>query len=250
MLGVVRALRTTISHLPRRKVTVQYPEERPPLPERSRGLFSVVMDPASGTPRCRGCTLCETNCPTQVIRVNYESRYRLPAVNEARISRVRNAVQPAFDMAVVDRIIDDHLDREHPFVGILEEIQGTFRFLPRRALERLSLRTGVSLSQVYGVASSRKQFRLTPVGKHVISVCMGAACYLAGAPLVVDALTRELGIRAGETTADGLFTLETADCLGPCVLAPVVRVGDDETLGRVSPDDARELVRRLRQEGA
>ena len=68
-----------------KKVTVQYPEQREQLPERSRGLFRVVIDPTSDDPRCRACTLCETNCPVQVIRVNYTSKYELPAPNEARI---------------------------------------------------------------------------------------------------------------------------------------------------------------------
>ena len=69
-------MRTTLGHLPQRKITVQYPEQREQLPERSRGLFRVVVDPATGEPRCRSCTLCETNCPVQVIRVNYHSALR------------------------------------------------------------------------------------------------------------------------------------------------------------------------------
>ena len=74
MLGILKAMRTTLGHLPQRKITVQYPEQREQLPERSRGLFRVVIDPATDDPRCRACTLCETNCPVQVIRVNYESK--------------------------------------------------------------------------------------------------------------------------------------------------------------------------------
>jgi NADH:ubiquinone oxidoreductase subunit E/NAD-dependent dihydropyrimidine dehydrogenase PreA subunit len=248
MLGMMKALRTTISHLPRRKITVQYPEERPPLPERSRGLFSVVVNPATADPRCRACTLCETNCPVQVIRVNYENRYRLPAVNEARIGTARIAVQTTFDMGVVDRIIDEYLDHALGFIGVLQEIQDSFQYLPRLALERVALRTGLSLSHIYGVASFYNQFRLSPVGKYVISVCLGTACHVAGAPLIVEALRQELDIAVGETTPDGLFTLQTVNCVGACALAPVVRVGDDDTHGRVTPDDARTVVRTLRHE--
>ena len=86
-------------------------------------------------------------------------------------------------------------------------------------------------SRVYGVASFYSQFRLKPVGKYVIDVCMGTACHVAGAPLVVEAFSQELEIPVGETTADGLFTLQTVNCVGACALAPAVRIGEDETDG-------------------
>ena len=246
MLGMMKALRTTISHLPRRKITVQYPEERPPLPERSRGLFSVVIDPATGEPRCRACTLCETNCPVQVIRVNYENRYRLPAVNEARIERVRITTQSPVDMSLVDKVVDDFFERGSSLITILQQLQEGFHYLPRAALQHVSRRTGLDLSQIYGVATFYPQLRLTPVGKHIIGVCLGTACRVAGASQVVDAFSEELGVDLGETTADRLFTLQGVTCLGACALAPVVRVGDAETLGRVTADDARKLVATLR----
>jgi NADH-quinone oxidoreductase subunit E len=106
-------------------------------------------------------------------------------------------------------------------------------------------------SRVFGVASFYSQFRLAPVGKHVISVCMGTACHVAGAPLVVEAFSQEMGIPVGGTTTDGLFTLQTVNCVGSCALAPAVRIGDEETLGRLTPNAARKLVNRLRKaEGA
>ncbi len=100
---------------------------------------------------------------------------------------------------------------------------------------------------MFGVASFYSQFRLKPVGKHVIDVCMGTACHVAGAPLVVEAFAQELEMPVGETTADGLFTLQTVNCVGACALAPVVRVGADDTYGRVGPNEARKLVRKLRK---
>ena len=93
-----------------------------------------------------------------------------------------------------------------------------------------------------------RQFRLRPVGKYVIDVCMGTACHVAGAPLVVEAFSQELEIPVGGTTADGLFTLQTVNCVGACALAPVVRIGDDETFGRMGPTEARRLVRKLRKQ--
>jgi NADH-quinone oxidoreductase subunit E len=246
MLGILKAMRTTLGHLPQRKITVQYPEQREHLPERSRGLFRVVIDPATDDPRCRACTLCETNCPVQVIRVNYESRYRLPAVNEARIQRVRADSQPRPDLELLAPVIDHYRETAPGMMAVLRNTQEIYGYLPRPALQEISVETGVSLSQIYGVASFDDQFRLSPAGRFVISVCHGTACHVAGAPLISAAFADELGVEAGQTTKDRLFTLQTAGCLGPCALAPVVRVGDDETHGRMTPDGARALVAELR----
>ena len=116
------------------------------------------------------------------------------------------------------------------------------------ALENVADELHLPFSRIYGVASFYSQFRLLPVGKHVIDVCVGTACHVAGAPLVVEAFSQELGIPIGGTTSDGLFTLQTVNCVGACALAPVVRLGDDETFGRMGPIEARRLVRRLRKQ--
>ena len=247
MLGVLKAMRTTLRHLPMRKITVQYPEQREELPERSRGLFRVVIDPSTDDPRCRSCTLCESNCPVQVIRVNYDSRYVLPALNEARLRRARIESQPAPDLTLLEPIVDHYRQTGTGLMAVLQHTQETYGYLPRLALDEIALQTGVSLSQIYGVASFYNQFRLSPVGKHIITVCHGTACHVAGAQLITDAFSDELGIEVGKTTRDRLFTLQTVSCVGACALAPVVRVGDDETHGRMTPDKARKLVAELRQ---
>ncbi len=214
MLGILKAMRTTLGHLPQRKITVQYPEQREQLPERSRGLFRVVIDPATDDPRCRSCTLCETNCPVQVIRVNYESRYELPVVNEARIERVRADSQPTPDLKLIRPVIDHYRETGTGMMAVLQHTQEIYGYLPRLALREISVETGVSLSQLYGVASFYDQFRLSPVGRFVITVCHGTACHVAGAPLITDAFSEELGVAVGKTTKDRLFTLQTAGCLG------------------------------------
>jgi NADH-quinone oxidoreductase subunit E len=246
MLGVLKAMRTTLRHLPMKKITVQYPEQREVLPERSRGLFRVVIDPATDDPRCRACTLCETNCPVQVIRVNYESKYELPAAHEARIRRARIESQPAPDLRLLAPVIDHYRETGTGMMAVLQHTQEIYGYLPRLALQEISLETGVSLSQLYGVASFYNQFRLAPVGRFVITVCHGTACHVAGAPLISEAFADELGVEAGKTTKDRLFTLESVSCVGACALAPVVRVGDDETHGRMTPDKARALVNDLK----
>ena len=250
MLGMFKAMRTTLKHLPMKKITVQYPEERERLPERSRGLFRVVIDPASGDPRCRSCTLCESNCPVQVIRVNYTSKYALPAPNAARIAEARIAAQAGVDLKLLQPVLDDHYENGTGLIAVLQNAQDAYGYLPRLVLQEISLQTGVSLAQIYGVASFYNQFRLSPVGKHLITICHGTACHVAGAPRITDAFSEELGIEVGKTTKDRLFTIQAVSCVGACSLAPVVRVGDDETHGRMTPDKARKLVADLRrQEG-
>ena len=246
MLGMFKAMRTTLRHLPRKKITVQYPEQRDTLPERSRGLFRVVIDPATDDPRCRACTLCETNCPVQVIRVNYESKYRLPAAHEARIDQARVRSQPTPDLKLLAPVIAQYREAGTGMMAVLQHTQEIYGYLPRLALRQVSLETGVSLSQLYGVASFYNQFRLTPVGKFIVTVCHGTACHVAGAPFITEAFSDELGIEPGKTTKDRLFTLETVSCVGACALAPVVRIGDDETHGRMTPDKARTLVAELK----
>ncbi len=248
MLGIFKAMYTTIRHLPKRKITVQYPEQRERLPERSRGLFRVALDPATGDPRCRACTVCETTCPAQVIRVNYESEYQLPVPNTARLTAARIGVQEGVELAALQPVIDDYHDHGIGLVTMLQSTQEVYGYLPRLALERISLVTGVPLAQVYGVGSFYNMFRFAPVGKHVFNVCIGTACHVAGASLLVDALSSELEIPVGGTTPDGLFTIETVNCIGACALAPAVRLGDDETLGRLTPDDVRKIVRELRRD--
>jgi NADH-quinone oxidoreductase subunit E len=246
MLGMFKAMRTTLSHLPRRKITVQYPEQRERLPERSRGLFRVVIDPASGDPRCRACTLCESNCPVQVIRVNYESKYKLPVPNTARVAERRLAAQEGVDLALLQPVLDDYHEHGTALITVLQNAQEVYGYLPRVAIREVSLETGVSLSQIYGVASFYNQFRLQQAGKFIINVCQGTACHVAGAPLIVDALSEELGLTIGETSGDRLFTLQTVSCVGACALAPVVRVNDDETHGKATPDTVRKLVADLK----
>ncbi len=250
MLGMLKAMRQTIGHLGQKKITVQYPDEREQLAERSRGLFRVVVDPTSDDARCRSCTLCETNCPVQVIRVNYTSKYKLPLPNQARITERRLDSQPQVDLTRLDPIVEGYFASGTGMIGVLQHTQEEYGYLPRAALHAIAQRTGTSLAQIYGVASFYNQFRLSPVGKYLITVCQGTACHVAGAPLVTAAFSEELDIALDGTTKDRLFTLQAVNCVGACALAPVVRVGDDDTYGRMTPDLARKLVRDLRaQEG-
>ena len=162
--------------------------------------------------------------------------------------------KPAGFLAPMDmKLLDPVIAGIRSGSGLIEAMHATqeaYGYLPRLALESIAEEMRLDFSRVYGVASFYSQFRLEPVGKYVIDVCMGTACHVAGAPLVLEAFSQELEIPVGGTTADGLFTLQTVNCVGACALAPVVRLGDDETFGRMGPTEARRLVRKLRKQEA
>ena len=109
-------------------------------------------------------------------------------------------------------------------IGLLQGIQAREGYLSEEALRALSRRTGRSLVDVYGVATFYRSFSLKPRGKHLICACLGTACHVRGAPRIAEELERQLGVKAGQTTPDGQFTLETVNCLGACALGPIVVV--------------------------
>lgn len=212
------------------------------------GLFDLVLDEQGGY-RCYACTLCERSCPVDCIEIDYCPEHpELPF--DVEIERAAAAAaQPEIDMAKFDRVIQV-LRSGAGLIESLHATQEAYGWLPRKALEDIAEEMKLPLSRVYGVATFYKQFRLEPVGKHVLNVCMGTACHVAGAPLVAEAFSQALEIPIGGTTPDGLFTLQTVNCLGACALAPAVRLGEGETLARMTPTAARKLVTKLKREEA
>lgn len=112
-------------------------------------------------------------------------------------------------------------------VHALQDVQREFGFLPEEALEVIADEFDLSLAHVYGVASFYTHFYFTPRGKNIIKVCTGTACHVRGSKVILEGLEEELGIKAGETTDDFEFTLETVSCVGCCALAPVVVVNEE-----------------------
>ena len=133
-------------------------------------------------------------------------------------------IDEGMDPKVVLRILEEHTTERAGLIAVLEEIQAEFGYLPERALRAVAEQTGRSLVDVYGIATFYRSFSLQPRGKHVITVCLGTACHVRGAPMIVGEFERQLGIRPGETTRDREFTLETVNCLGACALGPIVVV--------------------------
>ena len=137
--------------------------------------------------------------------------------------------------------------RRETLIPIMQEVQGRFGFLPEEALGAIGKHLGVSTAKVYGVATFYNQFRLNPVGKHIVRVCRGTACHVRGSKVLLDSFADELGIQPGETTADGQFTLETVACLGACSIAPVVTV-DEDFHGAAQPRGIGKILKPYREE--
>lgn len=122
----------------------------------------------------------------------------------------------------VDKIVSQHQGEQGGLITMLEAIQAEYGYLPEDVLRELADKTGLSLVDIYGVATFYKAFSLKPRGKHLVSCCLGTACHVRGAPNVAAKLEDRLGVPPGETTADKEFTLETVACLGACALGPIV----------------------------
>lgn len=147
------------------------------------------------------------------------------------------------DLNKIDSIVGERGTTKEALIPILQAIQREFNFLPEEALRRLSDITSIKPAEIIGVASFYSQFRLAPVGEHMIRVCVGTACHVKGAVQVYDAMRREFKLKDGQhTSQSGKYTIEKVSCLGCCTLAPVVQI-DHITYGHVTSDKASELIR-------
>lgn len=143
-------------------------------------------------------------------------------------------------------IIDKHRGQGDGLISVLEEIQSKYSYLPTEALKLVAERTGRSPVDVYGVATFYKSFSLKPRGKHLCSVCLGTACHVRGGQIIAQEFERQLEIKAGETTPDNEFTLETVACLGACALGPIVVV-DGHYFSKVNTAKVRSILKRARR---
>ncbi len=139
------------------------------------------------------------------------------------------------------RILEKHERHGDGLISILEDIQTEYSYLPEDALRLVAEKTSRSLVDIYGVASFYRFFSLKPRGKHLVSICVGTACHVRGAPTILREFQHQLGICAGETTPDKEFTLETVNCLGACALGPVVVV-DGEYFSNVRKKRVKQIL--------
>jgi NADH-quinone oxidoreductase subunit E len=137
------------------------------------------------------------------------------------------ALENKYDLEhAIHNIVDHYQAKPTALIMVLQDIQKHYRYLPKEALKLTAQKMGLPIAQIYGVATFYRTFSLKPKGKNHICVCTGTACHVRQANVIVNKLETKLGIRAGETTKDQNYSLETVNCLGACALGPLVTAND------------------------
>ena len=152
----------------------------------------------------------------------------MAALSEAAVSQI---------VAICDR----YRDTATPLIMILSDIQREFGYVPPEVQTVVSRETGISVAQIYGVVTFYSFFSLEPKGKYVIGCCLGTACYVKGSQKIIDQFSEILGIKPGETTQDGLFTLDALRCIGACAAAPAVSI-NGKIYARVKPSEVPNIL--------
>ena len=147
--------------------------------------------------------------------------------------------------AQLDQAIQELKDQPGALMPVLQRAQNIFGCVSLDVQKRIAEGLGVTLSEVYGVATFYSQFSLQPKGEYVCGVCLGTACYVKGSQKVLDKLCSELGVEVGQTSKDGRFTVQATRCLGACGLAPVMMI-NDEVFGRLTPEDIPDILAKYR----
>ncbi|MDH4333695.1 MAG: NAD(P)H-dependent oxidoreductase subunit E [Chloroflexota bacterium] len=265
--GILKGMRVTMRNYWAPKVTSQYPEQRPTMPDRWRGRLDLIYDPF-GEHKCEVCFQCAQVCPVEAIDMSgFDSRgnrirYGMPEIYDERrdpnayrragltAAPMRNAARwdEEIDNGWLRGVIDGFSGRPESLVAIFSAIQEHYGYLPERALRQVSDTMSIHWAQIFG-AAGLGGFRLLPGEGHVITICTCTACRFAGGESLLAALSEELGIVPGESTADGAFSLETSDSVAAGALAPALRI-DTLVYGPLTTEQARHLVGERRRAAA
>ena len=144
----------------------------------------------------------------------------------------------------IDQIINKYVGKKGTLIPLLQEVQSINKFLSKDAMSYVSEKTGVKISQIYGVATFYTMFRLKPQGKHIVRVCKGTACHVSDANSILDEIRSDLKLSGEQdTTKDGLFTVVEVACLGCCSLAPVIMINDN-TYGKLTPEKITNILKK------
>ena len=152
-------------------------------------------------------------------------------------------------VAKINEICDRYVDEPTPLMMILSDIQKEYGYIPLEVQELVSERTGISVAEIYGVVTFYSFFSLKPKGKYVVGCCLGTACYVKGAQQIIDKFSELLGIKPGETTDDGLFTLDALRCIGACGIAPAVSI-NGTVYPKLTVDNVPKIVAEYREKEA
>lgn len=151
------------------------------------------------------------------------------------------------DLSLLSDVIEKYAKVKGSLITILQKAQDIYGYLPTDVIYHIAEKTNLSPAEVMGVATFYTQFRLKPVGKYLIMLCQGTACHVNGSERIETAITDRLGIKDGETTKDGMFSLKNVACLGCCSLSPVMMI-NGETYGSLTPEKAVAVIEKLYEE--
>lgn len=153
---------------------------------------------------------------------------------------------PQSDLSLLKDVLAEYAHIPGSLITILQKAQEIYGYLPKDVMYHIAEQIGSTPAEVLGVATFYSQFRLTPIGRYLVMSCQGTACHVNGSERVSAAISAYLGIESGQTTEDGLFTLEHVACLGCCSLAPVIMI-NGEAHGNLTPDSAIAILKELRE---
>ena len=149
----------------------------------------------------------------------------------------------------INEICDRYIGKENtPLMMILSDIQKEYGYIPLDVQEIVSERTGISVAEIYGVVTFYSFFSLKPKGKFVIGCCLGTACYVKGGQQIIDKFSEKLGIKPGETTDDGMFTIDALRCIGACGIAPAVTI-NGQVYPKMTVDQVQPIIDKYKAEG-
>ena len=150
------------------------------------------------------------------------------------------------DLSLLDGVLEEYASVKGSLITILQNTQDIYGYLPKEAIELISVFTGTATSEIMGVGTFYTQFRFEPVGKYLIMLCQGTACHVNSSELILQTVKDELHIEDGQTTEDGLFSLKCVACLGCCSLSPVMMINED-TYGSLTPEKTKKILKELRE---
>ncbi len=148
----------------------------------------------------------------------------------------------------IEEIIAEYKNENTPLMMILSQVQKEYGYIPFEVQEIISEKLGIPVSEIYGVVTFYSFFSLKPKGKFVIGVCLGTACYVKGAQQICDKFSELLGIKPGETTEDGLFTIDALRCIGACGIAPAVSI-NGKVYPKMSVNQVQQVINEYRKLG-
>lgn len=149
----------------------------------------------------------------------------------------------------VEEICDSYAKEPSPLMMILSAVQKKYGYIPLEVQEVISHKMGIPVAEIYGVVTFYSFFSLNPKGKYVLGICLGTACYVKNSQAILDKFETTLGIKEGETTEDGLFTIEAIRCMGACALAPAMSV-NGRVYPKVTPDQVEKIIKEYREKAA